>query len=62
MSLWTQSIARITPTTKGTCLFWAPELLNLDNDNAKHSKETDVWAFGMTVYVSVSFLGALISY
>lgn len=28
----------------------ASELLDMDNDNA-HTKETDVWAFGMTLYV-----------
>ena len=47
------SIAKISTTTKGTNLFWAPELLDIEQE-VRQSKETDVWAFGMTVYVSMA--------
>lgn len=44
------TLANVTSTVKGTAQFHAPELLNYEVD-ASHSKETDIWAFGMTVYV-----------
>ena len=44
----TQSLAAPTSMLKGTCHYWAPELLR----SGKMSKESDVWAFGMTIYVS----------
>lgn len=51
-----RSLAKVTATTKGTVLFWAPELLDIDNDEipVPQTKATDVWAFGMTVYVRSS--------
>ena len=49
------SISSPTLTLKGTCNYWAPELLSLSPDGDVppcHSIESDMWAFGMTVYVS----------
>lgn len=48
----TQSIGALTSsgTANGTWNYWAPELMDLNG--AVHSKASDVWAFGMTVYVS----------
>ena len=45
-----RSIGKVTTTTKGSLAFWSPELL-VGQDAARQSKESDVWAFGMTVYV-----------
>ena len=50
------SLAAITKSEKGTYHYWAPELTN----SSPHSKETDVWAFGMTVYVSISHIKAVV--
>ena len=50
MSEYTRSFAQITSTTKGATSFWAPELIKAEA--VKQSKETDVWAFGMTMFVS----------
>lgn len=47
-----RTMAQITSGDKDTNLYWAPELLYLV-PVAKHSKETDVCAFGITVYVSL---------
>ena len=47
MSNSSSTIAQLSSTTKGTAQFWAPELLEEDF----HSAESDVWAFGMTIYV-----------
>ena len=44
-----------TSTLKGTCNYWAPELLGSGSDGAplpSHSLKSDVWALGMTIYVS----------
>ena len=39
--------------TRGTCNYWAPELLKPQADVLKaHTQHTDIWAFGMTIYVS----------
>ena len=49
------SVAAPTSTLKGTCNYWAPELLSHNPDGDKppnHSVKSDIWAFGMTVYVS----------
>ena len=45
------SLAKLTSTPKGTQTCWAPELVNSTENPTTQSKETDVWAFGMTVYV-----------
>lgn len=45
-----RTLANITSTPKGTLQFWAPELVSSD-EVARHSKATDVWAFGMVVFV-----------
>ena len=47
-------MAQVTSTEKGPNLFWAPELFDIKKC-MKHSKASDVWAFGMTVYVSYAF-------
>lgn len=39
---------------RGSMRWMARELLRPDGDEEpKHSKETDVWAYGMTLYVSL---------
>ena len=45
-----QSLGKATTTTKGTSAFWSPELWT-GQGAVKQSKESDVWAFGMTIYV-----------
>ena len=45
------SLGKATTTTKGTSAFWSPELWK-EQGVVRQSKESDVWAFGMTVYVS----------
>ena len=52
VELTTQSVAAPTSSLKGTCNYWAPELLV--SDGTRMSKQSDVWAFGMTIYVSIS--------
>ena len=52
------SLAAPTSELKGTCNHWAPELLSFDTDSGVSSKYTlasDMWAFGMTVYVSLRY-------
>ena len=44
------SLGQVTTTTKGTSAYWAPELWKGQNV-VRQSKESDVWAFGMTIYV-----------
>ena len=44
------SLGKATTTTKGTFAFWSPELWKSESI-VKQSKKSDVWAFGMTVYV-----------
>lgn len=53
--LLSSSIAAITTTQgiKGTDRWMAKELYEASESNA-YTKEADVWAFGMTVYVSIS--------
>ena len=44
-----------TSASKGTCNYWAPELLGSEPREDRlsvHSSESDMWAFGMTIYVS----------
>jgi serine/threonine protein kinase len=45
-----------TTTLKGTARWMAPELIapeDIDSKHEFHTKATDVWAFGMTVYVCI---------
>ena len=44
------SLGKVTTTTKGTYAFWAPELWK-GQGVVRQSEESDVWAFGMTIYV-----------
>lgn len=39
--------------TKGTIRWMAIELFDLLANTQNHTVESDVWAFGMTIYVSV---------
>ena len=45
-----RSLGKVTTTTKGTSAFWSPELWE-GQGTVRQSKESDVWAFGMTIYV-----------
>lgn len=62
MADFSLSIAQISPSAKGTQAFWAPELIDDGNDeySTRHSKETDMWAFGMTVFVCASMHNSLL--
>ena len=56
---------RETSSLKGTTNYWAPELLLfnedlLESDVPVARKESDVWAFGMTIYVCCSFSNHLL--
>lgn len=50
MSHYSLPVAKVSSTSKGTTAFCAPESLA----SGVYSKQTDVWAFGMTVYVRLS--------
>ena len=54
MAQFSCSIGGATTDLKGTESYWAPELLLNENEVVKQSEATDVWAFGMTVFVRVS--------
>lgn len=43
------SLANLSSNMKGTTRFWAPQPNGAVA--ARHSRATDVWAFGMTIYV-----------
>ena len=45
------SLGQVTTTTKGTPAYWSPELWK-EQGSVRQSKESDVWEFGMTIYVS----------
>lgn len=47
------SLAKLTSSPRGTPTYWAPELFGTQANNvtAAQSEETDVWAFGMAIYV-----------
>ena len=52
------SLAALTSELKGMCNYWAPELLSFGTDSGtplEHTLASDMWAFGMTVYVSVRY-------
>ena len=54
------TMALLSSNNKGTVHFWAPELLRVpqrEEEKVKQSRESDVWAFGMTVFVSVLIIG-----
>lgn len=46
---------KTTDTLRGSFAWMSPEYLNEGPLQYKHTKETDIWAFGMTVYVSDCF-------
>ena len=50
MTTYSRSMAKLTKTPKGTVHYWAPEVVV---DDAGLSFKTDVWAFGMTMFVRV---------
>ena len=45
------SLAKISSHMKGTFRFLAPELV-ISEERVKQTEATDIWAFGMTLYVS----------
>ena len=49
-----RTVAAITETVKWNPSFWAPEFL--DDKPTKPSKEADLWAFGVTVYVCIAVI------
>jgi serine/threonine protein kinase len=51
--LASRSLAQMSSGLKGTINYLAPELIDESNPHAQYSKQTDVWAFSMTVYVRV---------
>jgi serine/threonine protein kinase len=53
MILASGSLAQMTSGMKGTVNYLAPELLDVTDLHVKHSKQTDVWAFSMTLYVRI---------
>ena len=58
------SVAAPTSTLKGTCNYWAPELLSSGPNGdvpPNHSSKSDMWAFGMTIYVSGFIFGRSLS-
>ena len=56
MERYSIALANITSTPKGTYTYWAPELVDATDNSSEQSKETDVWAFGMAVYVCLRIL------
>lgn len=44
-------LAYSKPDDAGTTRWMAPELLRGDEDEAQKTKESDMWAFGMIIYV-----------
>ena len=42
----------VSSGVEGTMRYLAPELLDAEKAGASYTKESDVWAFGMTVFVS----------
>ena len=55
MTSYTQSFMNTTTDAsfKGSLYWAAPEFFKEGVTGVQHSMETDVWAFGMTVYVRV---------
>lgn len=48
--------------TKGSTRWMAMELhTGMGEIEPKHTKETDVWAFGMTLYVSLPLYGGFVN-
>ena len=47
------SLAGLTSTIKGTSIYLTPELIDFQTESVGHSKETDIWACGMLLYVRV---------
>ena len=44
-----------TTTVRGSVRWMAPEFFDSDDPVTEHSKATDVWGFGATIYVSFIF-------
>lgn len=49
-----RTLGNLTTSIKGTEQYLAFEIIALRNQYPKHSEKSDVWAFGMTVYVNDS--------
>ena len=49
----TRTLGQNAPGCRGTVQFNAPELLDPEAGQITHSKASDVWAYGMTVFVSL---------
>lgn len=49
----TTALPATTGGAKGSLRWMAPELLDGSFDGMPFTKEADIWAFGMTLYVSV---------
>lgn len=47
-----KSVAKPSTGIRGTPRYLAYELITLLDQHPRHTKESDVWAFGMTVFVS----------
>ena len=52
VSLKTTPASGSSEPTRGTLVIMAPELLDPNRPQTRYTYETDVWAFGMTIYVS----------
>jgi serine/threonine protein kinase len=55
--VWVNNATITAPTSvMGSCRWMAPELLGSadEQDHPSHTKASDVWAFGMVVYVRIS--------
>lgn len=42
-----------TPGARGTSIYLSYELIIRSDPNKGHTEDSDVWAFGMTIYVSL---------
>ena len=51
-SLWVTSATQ----APGTVRWMAFELFGLDDDHVEHTKASDMWAYGMIIYVSIFHL------
>lgn len=57
MILSSETLTSTTGGMKGSLRWMAPELL----EGVKHNVETDIWAFGMVIYVCLCILEKLLN-